>query len=121
MAEKKKTAKPIGKPNPFLYYLLAYVAGTVFRLICRVRIDRSALQNLKGPAFIVCPHISNMHFILAALALLPHRPNFVTSEHFMSRPLIRWILTKMAVIPKKMYCADIRPCGAFSRPRSRGI
>lgn len=120
MAEKKKTAKPIGKPNPFLYYLLAYVAGTVFRLICRVRIDRSALQNLKGPAFIVCPHISNMDFILAALALLPHRPNFVTSEHFMSRPLIRWILTKMAVIPKKMYCADIRAMRSILQAKEQG-
>ncbi len=120
MAEKKKTAKPIGKPNPFLYYLLAYVAGTVFRLICRVKIDRSALQNLKGPAFIVCPHISNMDFILAALALLPHRPNFVTSEHFMSRPLIRWILKKMAVIPKKMYCADIRAMRSILQAKEQG-
>ncbi len=120
MAEKKKNAKTIGKPNPFLYYLLAYVAGTLFRLICRVRIDRSALQNLQGPAFIVCPHISNMDFILAALALLPHRPNFVTSEHFMARPLIRWILTKMAVIPKKMYCADIRAMRSILQAKDQG-
>ena len=47
MAEKKKNAKPIGKPNPFLYYLLAYVAGPIFRLVCRVKIDRSALQNIQ--------------------------------------------------------------------------
>ena len=71
MAEKKKNVKPIGKPNPFLYYLLAYVAGPIFRLVCRVKIDRSALQNIQGPAFFICPHISNIDFILVALALLP--------------------------------------------------
>ena len=120
MAEKKKTAKPIGKPNPFLYYLLAYVAGPIFRLVCRVKIDRSALQNIQGPAFIVCPHISNIDFILVALALLPHRPNFVTSEHFMARPLIRWFLTKMAVIPKKMYCADIRAMRSILQAKDQG-
>ena len=116
MAEKKK----IGKPNPFLYYLLLYVAAPLFGLLCRVKIDRSALQNLKGPAFIVCPHISNIDFILVAMALAPHRPNFVTSEHFMAHPLIRWFLTKMAVIPKKMYCADIRAMRSILQAKDQG-
>lgn len=120
MAEKKKTTKPIGKPDPFLYYLLAYIAGPVFRLLYRVKIDRSALQNIQGPAFFICPHISNIDFILVALALAPHRPNFVTSEHFMSRPIIRWFLTKMAVIPKKMYCADIRAMRSILQAKEQG-
>jgi len=46
MAEKKKQTHPIGKPNPFLYYLLLYVAAPLFRLLCRVKIDRTALQQL---------------------------------------------------------------------------
>ena len=120
MTEKKKTAKSLGKPNPFLYYLLVFVAGILFRLVFRTKIDRSALQNLKGPAFIVCPHISNIDFILVALALAPHRPNFVTSEHFMAHPLIRWFLTRMAVIPKKMYCADIRAMRSILQAKDQG-
>lgn len=120
MAEKKKNVKPIGKPNPFLYYLLLYVAVPIFKLLYRVRIDRSALQNLQGPAFFICPHISNIDFILVAAALAPHRPNFVTSEHFMSHPLIRWFLTKMAIIPKKMYCADIRAMRSILQAREQG-
>ena len=120
MAEKKKNAKQIGKPNPFIYYPLAYVAGTLFKWLCRVKIDRSSLQNIQGPAFIVCPHISNIDFILVALALLPHRPNFVTSEHFLSHPLIRWFLTRMAIIPKKMYCADIRAMRSILQAKEQG-
>lgn len=120
MTEKKKNAKHIGKPNPFLYYLLAYVVGPVFKLLYRVKIDRSGLKNIQGPAFIVCPHISNIDFLLVGLALAPHRPNFVTSEHFMSRPLIRCFLTRMAVIPKKMYCADIRAMRSILQAKDQG-
>ena len=120
MTEKKKKQKQIGRPRPFLYYLLLYVAAPLFKLLCRVKIDRTALQNLKGPAFIVCPHISNIDFILVAMALAPHRPNFVTSEHFMAHPLIRWFLTKMAVIPKKMYCADIRAMRSILQAKDQG-
>lgn len=120
MADKKKQTKQIGRPNPFLYYPLLYIAGLWFRLRLGVRIDRSALQNLQGPALFLCPHISNIDFILVALALAPHRPNFVTSENFMARPLIRWFLTKMAVIPKKMYCADIRAMRSILQAKEQG-
>lgn len=120
MAEKKKNQKQIGKPNPFLYYPLVAAASLLFRLRFRTRIDRTALQNIQGPALFICPHISNIDFILVALALAPHRPNFVTSEHFMSRPLIRWFLTRMAIIPKKMYCADIRAMRSILQAREQG-
>lgn len=119
MAEKKKNQKKIGKPNPFLYYPLIVLAWLLAKLCFKTSFDREALRSLKGPAIFMCPHISNIDFILVALALAPHRPNFVTSEHFMSRPFIRWFLSRMAVIPKKMYCADIRAMRSILQAREQ--
>ena len=116
----RQGAKKIGKPNAPLYYLLCFIVGLYFRLRLHTRYDRTAIRGLKGPALIVCPHISNMDFILVALALFPHRPTFVVSEHFMVKPLIRWFLEIMAVIPKKMYCADIRTILSIMRAKEQG-
>lgn len=118
--KKKKQQKKIRRPNPFLYYSLCFFAGLYFRLRLGTRFDKRAIKDAKGPALFLCPHISNMDFILVALALLPHRPAFVVSEHFMARPFIRWFLTQMAVIPKKMYCADIRTILTIMRARDQG-
>lgn len=116
----KKQQKKIRRPNPFLYYPLLFLAGLYFKFKLKVTYDRTGLKDLKGPALFICPHISNIDFVLAALALKPYRPTFVGSEHFMSRPLIRWFLTQMAVIPKKMYCADIRTILTIMRAKEQG-
>lgn len=118
--DNKRKKNSIGKPNPFLYYPLVYIAGLYFKIRLGVHIDKSSIKNLKGPALFLCPHISNLDFILVAMALAPLRPNFVASQHFMARPLIRWFLTKMAVIPKKMYCADIRAMMQILRGKEQG-
>jgi 1-acyl-sn-glycerol-3-phosphate acyltransferase len=122
MAEKK-TMKKIGKPNPFIYDTLCILVGLYFRLRLHTSYDRRAIAHLgkqKKPALVVCPHISNVDFILVALTLFPHRPTFVVSEHFMVKPKIKWFLEKMAVIPKKMYCADIRTILSVMRAKEQG-
>ena len=118
--QTKNTPKKIRKPNPILFYLLCLLVGLFLKLRLHVRYDRRAIKDVKGPALFLCPHISNMDFLLVALALFPHRPTFVGSEHFMSRPLIRWFLNQMAVIPKKMYCADIRTILTIMRAKEQG-
>ncbi|MCI8608055.1 MAG: 1-acyl-sn-glycerol-3-phosphate acyltransferase, partial [Firmicutes bacterium] len=127
MTETSKSAstkkiKKIGKPNPFIYYPLCIIAGLYLRLRLHIHCDRTAIKKIrKGqPALVVCPHISNMDFILVALTLLPHRPTFVVSEHFTVRPKIGWFLKQMAVIPKKMYCADIRTILSIMRAKEDG-
>lgn len=118
--KSRQKTKKVGKPAPVLYYLLCLLAGLYFRLRLHTRYDRAAIRGLKGPALVICPHIANMDFILVALALFPHRPTFVVSEHFMVKPKIRWFLEKMAVIPKKMYCADIRTILTIMRAKEQG-
>ena len=115
-----KDKKTIRKPAPLLFWLLCLLVWPVFRLRYKTTCDRSGLRGLKGPALVLCPHISNIDFILVALALFPHRPTFVVSEHFMARPLIRWFLTRMHVISKKMFCPDIKTIISILRARDSG-
>ena len=115
-----KDKKTIRKPAPLLFWLLCLIVWPVFRLRSKTTCDRSGLRGLKGPALVLCPHISNIDFILVALALFPHRPTFVVSEHFMARPLIRWFLTRMHVISKKMFCPDIKTIISILRARDSG-
>ena len=113
-------AKNFPKPTPWIYYPASVIVRLFLRFKLKTRYDIKALKGIRGPAFIVCPHVSNIDFLLVAVALLPHRPTFVVSQHFMTHPKIRWILEKMHVIPKKMFCPDIKTILSIMRAKESG-
>ncbi len=117
MAEKKKV---IEKPNKFLYNILVPAAKVFLKFKTNISYDKSGIADLKGPALVLCPHTSNIDFIFVAAALYPERPTFVVSEHFMAKPFIRWFLTKMNVISKKMFCPDIKTIMNVIRAKDSG-
>lgn len=118
----KKKQKRIGKPSWLLYSLYIYISALIFRIRgVRLNIDRSGLADLKGPALILCPHISVKDHIIVGLALMPHRPTFVLSEHFMTRPAIRPFLVRFGrVITKKMFCPDAGTILNIMRAKKEG-
>lgn len=118
MAEKKKTI--IEKPNAFILGLALTIVRPILKFKYKTTFDRSGLSDMEGPALVLCPHTSNMDFILTAAALWPHRPTFVVSEHFMAKPLIRKLLNLMHVIPKKMFCPDIKTIMNIIRAKDSG-
>ncbi len=118
--KKNKGDKKLKKPNPFFYYMLYPFVWIFIRPVLRTSIDRKALKNLKGPAFVVCNHSSNIDYMFAAAALMPHRPNFIVSQHFMNKPKTRWILKLARVIPKKMFSADINAMRQILRAKDSG-
>ena len=101
--------KKIKKPNRIIYFILYHLISLFLRIKCKATFDRSGLEGLKGPALVLCPHISNMDFLLVAAALYPQRPTFVVSRHFLARPAIRWFLEGMHVIPRKCSVPTYRP------------
>lgn len=119
MSKNKKKTK-IKKPCPVLFFLCYLLVAPILKLKCNVTYDKSGLAGLKGPALILCPHVSNIDFLLVALTLAPNRPTFVVSEHFMARPLIRWFLNRMHVISKKMFCPDIKTIMNILRAKDSG-
>lgn len=108
------------KPPRLLYSAACLIVGLFLKTKCKAQFDRSGLSDLKGPALLLCPHISNMDFLLVAVALRPHRPTFVVSDHFMRRPALRRALRIMRVIPKKMFCPDIRTIKNIIRAKESG-
>lgn len=115
---KRKTV--IEKPNAFLYTLFYLIIAPFLKFRCNTRYDKSGLKDLQGPALVLCPHTSNIDFLLVACTLFPIRPTFVVSEHFMAKPKIRWILNKMHVISKKMFCPDIKTIMNIIRAKDSG-
>lgn len=117
---KKQKKKTIKKPNPFLYYLACIVIAPFLKLRLHTSYDRSGIRNIKKPSIVVCPHVSNIDFLLVAMALFPHRPTFVVSQHFMANPKLRRLLQMMHVISKKMFCPDVKTILNIIRAKDSG-
>lgn len=118
----KKKQKKIGRPCPVLYHMYLYTAALILRIHgVRLKIDRSGIKDMRGPALILAPHISLKDHILVGLTLLPHRPTFVLSEHFMTKPIIRPALKHLGrVITKKMFCPDVSTIMGIIRAKNEG-
>ena len=117
---EKTTKKIIKKPNPFLYYLASLIIAPYLKFKLHTSYDRSGISDIETPSIVVCPHVSNIDFLLVAIALFPHRPTFVVSQHFMAKPKIRRILEIMHVIPKKMFCPDVKTILDIMRAKESG-
>ena len=117
---EKTTKKIIKKPNPFLYYLASLIIAPYLKFKLHTSYDRSGIRDIETPSIVVCPHVSNIDFLLVAVALFPHRPTFVVSQHFMAKPKIRRMLEIMHVIPKKMFCPDVKTILNIMRAKESG-
>lgn len=117
---EKTMKKVIKKPNPFLYYLASLIIAPYLKFRLHTTYDRSGIRDIETPSIVVCPHVSNIDFLLVAVALFPHRPTFVVSQHFMAKPKIRRLLEIMHVIPKKMFCPDVKTILNIMRAKESG-
>ena len=117
---EKTTKKIIKKPNPFLYYLASLIIAPYLKFKLHTSYDRSGIRDIETPSIVVCSHVSNIDFLLVAVALFPHRPTFVVSQHFMAKPKIRRMLEIMHVIPKKMFCPDVKTILNIMRAKESG-
>lgn len=106
MEARKKKAGRLGRPPAFLWYLAYIVLRPYYALRYGMRIDRRGVGKIRGPALILAPHTAEADPFLIAMALYPHRPNFVVSAHFMANPKLRRLFKLLRVIPKRMFSAD---------------
>ena len=98
--------KKFKRPPAWLYYPAVVCINIYMRLRYRVKIDKKALRGINGPALILANHLSDRDHLLVAMALWPHRPTFVLSEHFMTKRKLRGVLRYMNVITKRMFDSD---------------
>ncbi len=120
MSEKKKKPQRIGRPPWWAVLLLGFLLKPWYRLRYGVKIDKSAMKQMKGPALVLAPHICGRDHFLVLQTLWRHRPNYVGSAHLMAKPRLGRLLKRLRVIPKKMFCADIRAIRDIMRARAEG-
>ena len=122
MADKSKntTKKIIKKPTPFIYSPGMFLVGLFLKFWLRTTYDLSGIKDIKEPSIVVCPHVSNIDFLLVGKALMPFRPTYIVSQHFMVNPKTRWIMEMMHVIPKKMFCPDVKTIMNIMRAKDSG-
>ncbi|MBQ8175102.1 MAG: 1-acyl-sn-glycerol-3-phosphate acyltransferase [Clostridia bacterium] len=120
MSSAKKKQKKIGRINPVLYWFVYHILYPLYRHRYGLTIDRSGIADLKEPALVVASHTSNKDHWLVGMALYPLRPNFVISEHFMAKPMLRPILHLAHIITKKMFCPDVSTIMNVLRAKREG-
>lgn len=103
---KKSKRKKFPSPAPWLYYPAAAIVSLFMRIRYHVTIDKSGVRDIKGPALVLANHLSDQDHFFVGMALLPHRPTFVLSAHFMTKRFLRPILRLLHVITKRMFDSD---------------
>jgi 1-acyl-sn-glycerol-3-phosphate acyltransferase len=102
---EKKTLK-VSRPNAFLYYSVGLLAGLYFRWFLGLKLDRSDIKGLKPPFFVLSGHGSWLDFLIVAIALLPHRINYMAAYNFFRDPVLKFLMGWMGVIPKNQFTTD---------------
>ncbi len=112
--------KRVGRPSLLVAWGLAMILTPWYRIRYGVRVDKAALRGMRGPAMVLCPHICGKDHFLVLLALWRTRPNYVASAHLTSRPILGWVLRRLHIIPKKMFCTDMRTIRDIMRAKNEG-
>jgi 1-acyl-sn-glycerol-3-phosphate acyltransferase/DNA-directed RNA polymerase subunit RPC12/RpoP len=101
-----KNAPHVAKPNAFLYYSVVFLAGLYFRWLLGLRVDRSAIKGFRPPFFVLAGHGSWLDFLIVAIALYPHRMNYMAAYNFFRNPVLKFLMGLMGVIPKNQFTSD---------------
>lgn len=104
--KKKSKRKKFPSPAAWLYYPAAVIVSIFMRLYYRVTVDKSGVRGIRGPVLVLANHLSDQDHFFVGMALLPHRPTFVLSAHFMTKRFLRPILKPLHVITKRMFDSD---------------
>jgi len=102
----KKYASPVPRPNVFLYNTVAFFAGLYFRWIFGLRVDRSSIEGMKPPYFVIAGHTSWLDFYTVTIALYPRRMNYLAAYNFFRNPVLKFVLGLVGVIPKNQFTND---------------
>lgn len=97
--------------TPDSVYLTGFFAA--LHRFCRPRqrlhVDDALLRDLPVPYIALCNHQSffDMYYTNRLFQNAMANPSYVVNKHFVSHPLLRRIVPKSGVIPKKLFCPDL--------------
>ncbi len=119
---KSKQARPVAvrEPNRVIYAVASALISVFFKLVYRLRIDKSALRDLKPPYIVLCNHICNIDFLISGAAMYPQKMNFMTAALYFQNRLLGWLITLMGCFPKQQFVADMQAVRNTVRVLQRG-
>lgn len=96
-------------PAGWLYKIIAGLGWLLAVTLFGVRIRRDPrLAKIVGPLIILSNHPSYLDPIVTAMAFPKKKIHFLTTDYFFRNTISRWILTRVAAIPKVQFRADMQ-------------
>ena len=106
--KQKRKAVIVGKPNRVIYAIAYALISLFLKVVFRFKADKSAIQDLKPPYLVLCNHISNIDFLIAAAAMYPQKLNIMAAALYFQNPVLAWLLTLMGSFPKQQFVTDVQ-------------
>lgn len=104
---KHGKSKPVRKPNALLYYPVCFFANLYYRLVYRLKTDKSAIRGIKPPYLVVAGHSCWLDYIITSVSMFPTRMNYVGAFNFFRDRVLKTVFTWMGVIPKYQFTSDM--------------
>ncbi len=118
--EKKAKAVIAKRPNRVIYAIAYALVSLFLKVVYRLKVDKTAIQTLQPPYLVLCNHISNIDFLVAAAVMYPQKMNFMTAALYFQNPLLAWLLSLMGCFPKQQFVADVQSVRNILRVIGRG-
>lgn len=99
-------AKRVKRPNRIVYSLLEAYLGLYLFFRRGLRIRRHGLKGLKPPFVVLGNHASAYDFAIVALTMKRFHLHFVAASVFYFNPILRFILKRVAAIPRLQMVSD---------------
>ncbi len=108
------------KPNRVIYAIAHAILWVFLKLVYRLRVDKTAVKDARAPYLLLCNHICNIDFLIAAVAMYPQKLNFMTAALYFQNPALAWLLGIMGCFPKQQFVSDIQSVRNIVRVCQRG-
>ncbi len=95
-----------GTPDSEMHYLLFRLADMARGRRQRLTFDRAKLEGLEAPFIVFANHESFWDFYYIRRLLEDYNPSIVANRYILSRPVIKKLLKKAGMIPKKLFSPD---------------
>ncbi len=116
----KQSPQVVRKPNGVVYWIAVKLVGFFLRHFYHLTVDKTEIQEIKPPYLVLCNHICNIDFLIAAVAMYPQKMNFVAAALYFKMPALRWLISWMGCISKQQFVSDIQSVRNIVRVVQRG-
>lgn len=98
------------KPSAFFYKITQLASNVVARFFFKRKYSRNEIKGKKGPFVVIANHQATLDFA-NLIGANRARMSFVISNSFYNSLSVKWIMDKIAVIPKQQFQTTLKDLG----------